>query len=51
LKTKLFTMRVSEKWITKMRTKALRRSRKEDRDISVADLIREACRILYKVKD
>ena len=50
MKTKLFTMRVSSKWIEKMKMKARRRSKKEGRDISVAELIHEACRILYKVK-
>lgn len=50
MRTKLFTMRVSIKWLKKMKELAESRGKDEGRDISVAELIRDACRILYKVK-
>lgn len=47
--SKLFTMKVSRKWLEQMRKLAKFRSEDEKRDISIAELVRDACRILYKI--
>jgi len=49
MKQKLFTMKVSDKWLEEMKRLSRLRSEDEKRNVSIAELIRDACRILYKI--
>ena len=47
---KQFTMRVSKRWINEMKKLAEKHSQKSGRPMSVSLLIKEACKILYKIR-
>jgi hypothetical protein len=48
---RMFTMRTSDKWIKKLRQKAKKKSRIRGHEVTVTDLVKEAVKSKYGIKD